>query len=149
MNSRHVHASAAFVPRATRALFSSSPRLFLNRTPYTLSTLNHFNIGFLKKNLHHNRCCCYRFNRSVAELRSPDLVALEYAELNLKERVGEVGHVRIRQHVNPLSASLTIPVQVPNWNEVYGDSMLPLMVDIGSGKHFLFCPSLSFSVSNF
>ncbi|XP_042501998.1 tRNA (guanine-N(7)-)-methyltransferase-like isoform X2 [Macadamia integrifolia] len=135
MNSLHVHAAAAVVPRATRALCSSSTLLFFNHTPNFLSTLNHFNIGLPNNIRHHNCSCFYRFNRSVAaELRSPDLVALEYAELNLKEKVSEVGHVRIRQHVNPLSASLTIPVEVPNWNEVYGDSMLPLMVDIGSGS---------------
>ncbi|KAJ4951742.1 hypothetical protein NE237_028574 [Protea cynaroides] len=134
----------------TRAIFSSSPRIFFNHTPYTLATLSHFNIGLLKKNRHYNRCCCYRFNRSVAELRSPDLVAFEYAELNLKEKVSEAGHVRIRQHVNPLSASLTIPVQVPNWNEVYGDSTLPLMVDIGSGSgRFLIWLAKRFPESNY
>jgi len=38
--------------------------------------------------------------------RSPQLVDMEYAELNLKENVGEFGGVRTRQHVNPLKASL-------------------------------------------
>ncbi|KAK7835843.1 trna (guanine-n(7)-)-methyltransferase [Quercus suber] len=42
-------------------------------------------------------------------LRSPDLVALEYADLNLTHKVSEeLGHVRIRQHVNPLSASFSV-----------------------------------------
>ncbi|XP_020099821.1 uncharacterized protein LOC109718151 isoform X4 [Ananas comosus] len=45
-----------------------------------------------------------------------------------------MGHVRIRQHVNPLSSSFTEPVQVPEWKEVFRDSTLPLMVDIGCGS---------------
>ncbi|KAM5554375.1 tRNA (guanine-N(7)-)-methyltransferase [Rosa sericea] len=69
------------------------------------------------------------------ELRSPDLVALEYADLNLTHNVSqELGHVRIRQHVNPLSSSLSVPVEVPDWNQVFRDPTLPLMVDIGSGS---------------
>ncbi|KAK0602074.1 hypothetical protein LWI29_030096 [Acer saccharum] len=69
------------------------------------------------------------------ELRSTDLVALEYADLNLPYKdSGELGHVRIRQHVNPLSSSNIVPVQVPDWNEVYKDPTLPLMVDIGCGS---------------
>ncbi|KAL6130467.1 hypothetical protein ACLB2K_068846 [Fragaria x ananassa] len=69
------------------------------------------------------------------ELRSPDLVALEYADLNLSHNVTqELGHVRIRQHVNPLSSSLAVPVEVPDWNQVFKDPTLPLMVDIGSGS---------------
>ncbi|MQL98018.1 hypothetical protein Taro_030726, partial [Colocasia esculenta] len=64
-------------------------------------------------------------------LRSPDLVDREYAELKLKEKLGHLGHVRIRQHVNPLSSA---PVPVPDWKEVFRDSTLPLMVDIGSGS---------------
>eukprot|EP00262_Sarcandra_glabra_P016147 TRINITY_DN516_c0_g1_i1.p1 TRINITY_DN516_c0_g1~~TRINITY_DN516_c0_g1_i1.p1 ORF type:complete len:281 (+),score=26.98 TRINITY_DN516_c0_g1_i1:273-1115(+) len=78
-------------------------------------------------------CCIFR-RSIIAEPRSPDLVDLEYADLNLKEKVGEVGRVRIRQHVNPLSSSLTVPVQVPNWKQVFRDSTLPLTVDIGSGS---------------
>ncbi|KAL6124604.1 hypothetical protein ACLB2K_077116 [Fragaria x ananassa] len=78
------------------------------------------------------------------ELRSPDLVALEYADLNLTHNVSqELGHVRIRQHVNPLSSSLAVPVEVPDWNQVFKDPTLPLMVDIGSGSgrfliHFMY-----------
>ncbi|XP_050385188.1 uncharacterized protein LOC126801772 [Argentina anserina] len=69
------------------------------------------------------------------ELRSPDIVALEYADLNLNHNVTqELGHVRIRQHVNPLSSSLAVPVEVPDWNQVFKDPTLPLMVDIGSGS---------------
>ncbi|KAH7525207.1 hypothetical protein FEM48_Zijuj06G0200500 [Ziziphus jujuba var. spinosa] len=66
---------------------------------------------------------------------SPDLVALEYADLNLSHRVSpELGQVRIRQHVNPLSASFSAPIEVPDWSQVFRDPTLPLMVDIGSGS---------------
>ncbi|KAG6663787.1 tRNA (guanine-N(7)-)-methyltransferase isoform X1 [Carya illinoinensis] len=68
-------------------------------------------------------------------LRSPDVVASEYADLNLPHQVSEeLGHIRIRQHVNPLSACFSMPVEVPDWNEVFRDPTLPLMVDIGSGS---------------
>uniref|UniRef100_A0A1J3FJ51 tRNA (guanine(46)-N(7))-methyltransferase n=1 Tax=Noccaea caerulescens TaxID=107243 RepID=A0A1J3FJ51_NOCCA len=71
----------------------------------------------------------------LKEVRSTDLVELEYAELNLKYKISEeVGHVRIRQHVNPLSSSFSTPAPVPAWDEVYKDPSLPLMVDIGSGS---------------
>ncbi|KAL5560815.1 hypothetical protein UlMin_037026 [Ulmus minor] len=66
---------------------------------------------------------------------TPQLVALEYKDLNLSHKFSEeVGHVRIRQHVNPLSNSFSIPIQVPDWNQVFRDPTLPLMVDIGSGS---------------
>ncbi|XVF06746.1 hypothetical protein REPUB_Repub06bG0077000 [Reevesia pubescens] len=69
------------------------------------------------------------------ELRSSDLVALEYADLNLTDKISqELGHVRIRQHVNPLSSSFYVPAPVPDWSEVFKDPTLPLMVDIGSGS---------------
>ncbi|XP_011093413.1 uncharacterized protein LOC105173394 [Sesamum indicum] len=69
------------------------------------------------------------------EIRSPELVAREYADLNLSDKFcQEVGHVRIRQHVNPLRSSLMVPVEVPDWDAVYNDTTLPLMVDIGSGS---------------
>ncbi|KAF9621721.1 hypothetical protein IFM89_027419 [Coptis chinensis] len=53
------------------------------------------------------------------ELRSPDLVALEYADLNLKHSLDEV------------------PAEVPNWNQIFRDSTLPLVVDIGCGSVYL------------
>ncbi|KAL8542446.1 hypothetical protein ACS0TY_003348 [Phlomoides rotata] len=69
------------------------------------------------------------------EIRSPQLVEREYADLNLTDKFcQEVGHVRIRQHVNPLRAGLMVPVEVPDWNAVFEDATLPLMVDIGSGS---------------
>ncbi|KAJ6757657.1 3-DEOXY-D-MANNO-OCTULOSONIC-ACID TRANSFERASE/TRNA GUANINE-N 7 - -METHYLTRANSFERASE [Salix koriyanagi] len=90
-----------------------------------------------KPNHHHYNnihCCCYD-SVGAKEIRSPDLVALEYADLNLSDKIsGEWGHVRIRQHVNPLSSSFTVPAQVPDWKEVFRDPTLPLMVDIGSGS---------------
>ncbi|KAK7386207.1 hypothetical protein VNO78_26251 [Psophocarpus tetragonolobus] len=65
--------------------------------------------------------------------RSSQLVALEYADLNLSCNL-DLGHVRIRQHVNPLSSSFSVPAQVPDWNQVFADPTLPLMVDIGCGS---------------
>uniref|UniRef100_A0A2P2KCN9 tRNA (guanine(46)-N(7))-methyltransferase n=1 Tax=Rhizophora mucronata TaxID=61149 RepID=A0A2P2KCN9_RHIMU len=71
----------------------------------------------------------------VKQLRSTDLVALEYSELNLSEKSsGELGCIRIRQHVNPLSSSFSVPAETPDWKEVYRDPTRPLMVDIGSGS---------------
>ncbi|XP_010907095.1 uncharacterized protein [Elaeis guineensis] len=42
-------------------------------------------------------------------VRSPDVVDLEYADLNLRDLygAGHLGHVRIRQHVNPLSSGFS------------------------------------------
>ncbi|KAL9420100.1 hypothetical protein AB3S75_037806 [Citrus x aurantiifolia] len=99
---------------------------------------------FLCRRRHHHRCL-YRNTASAAsaacntskEIRSTDLVALEFAELNLpvsNKITGELGHARIRQHVNPLSSSFTVPAPIPDWSEVYEDPTLPLMVDIGSGS---------------
>ncbi|KAI8562950.1 hypothetical protein RHMOL_Rhmol03G0075700 [Rhododendron molle] len=86
----------------------------------------------------HRRNCTAVSIPSTSEgqqlVRSPQLVALEYADLNLSDSFSEdVGHVRIRQHVNPLSASFSVPAPVPKWSEVYRDPMLPLVVDVGSG----------------
>ncbi|XP_057954845.1 uncharacterized protein LOC131148900 isoform X1 [Malania oleifera] len=89
----------------------------------------------LSSNLHRRSNHFTRRHYAAAELRSPDLVALEYADLNLNHKISEeVGHIRIRQHVNPLSASLSVPVQVPDWNKVFRNATLPLTVDIGSGS---------------
>ncbi|KDP39607.1 hypothetical protein JCGZ_02627 [Jatropha curcas] len=60
---------------------------------------------------------------------------MEYADLNLSHIIsGELGHVRVRQHVNPLSSSFSVPARIPDWKEVFRDPTLPLMVDIGSGS---------------
>ncbi|CAL1382141.1 unnamed protein product [Linum trigynum] len=69
---------------------------------------------------------------AVKQPMSTDLVSLEYADLNLPP--ADVGHVRIRQHVNPLSSSFSAPAPVPDWKEVFRDPTLPLMVDIGCGS---------------
>ncbi|KAL6498705.1 hypothetical protein OROGR_028252 [Orobanche gracilis] len=71
------------------------------------------------------------------EISSTQLVAREYADLNLPnicQVFQDVGHGRIRQHVNPLRSSLMVSAEVPNWNAVYEDTTLPLMIDIGSGS---------------
>ncbi|KAI4296959.1 hypothetical protein L6164_036874 [Bauhinia variegata] len=83
-------------------------------------------------------------------LRSPDLVALEYADLNLSYKL-DLGHVRIRQHVNPLSSSFSVPAQVPEWNHVFRDPTLPLMVDIGcgSGRFLLWLAKRNSKVKNY
>ncbi|XP_020248787.1 uncharacterized protein LOC109826198 [Asparagus officinalis] len=78
----------------------------------------------------------YQSSSGSAAVKSPSLVELEYADLNLKEKYGssQLGHVRIRQHVNPLSSSFSKPVPAPDWKEVFEDCTLPLMVDIGCGS---------------
>ncbi|KAH9605522.1 hypothetical protein KSS87_023150 [Heliosperma pusillum] len=73
-------------------------------------------------------------NSGINLIRSPNLVALEYADLNLPHLCEEVGHVRIRQHVNPLTSAYSVPAEPPDWNAVYKDSSLPLMVDVGCGS---------------
>ncbi|KAL0339213.1 UNVERIFIED_CONTAM: tRNA (guanine-N(7)-)-methyltransferase [Sesamum angustifolium] len=56
------------------------------------------------------------FSPEREEIRSPELVAREYADLNLSDKFCQV------------------PVEVPDWDAVYNDATLPLMVDIGSGS---------------
>ncbi|XP_076919792.1 uncharacterized protein LOC143580732 [Bidens hawaiensis] len=69
------------------------------------------------------------------QIRSPQLVALEYADLSIPHIVSEeLGVLRVRQHVNPLSSSLSVPAEVPNWEDVFEDPKLPLVVDIGGGS---------------
>ncbi|XP_020596124.1 uncharacterized protein LOC110036102 isoform X2 [Phalaenopsis equestris] len=51
-------------------------------------------------------------------ITSSDLVEREYADLNLKN----------------LYDDGQIPVDAPDWDDVFNDSKLPLMVDIGSGS---------------
>ncbi|XP_020099787.1 uncharacterized protein LOC109718151 isoform X2 [Ananas comosus] len=90
----------------------------------------------LSMRIHRHRKSTTSLRRCSGGARSPDVVEREYADLNLKPMYGvsNMGHVRIRQHVNPLSSSFTEPVQVPEWKEVFRDSTLPLMVDIGCGS---------------
>uniref|UniRef100_A0A6N2NLY9 tRNA (guanine(46)-N(7))-methyltransferase n=1 Tax=Salix viminalis TaxID=40686 RepID=A0A6N2NLY9_SALVM len=122
LHCHHFHVAAAAanpLRKAAKQLLSSL--ILKSSKPHH----HHYN------NIH---CCCYD-SVGAKEIRSPDLVALEYADLNLSDKIsGEWGHVRIRQHVNPLSSSFTVPAQVPDWKEVFRDPTLPLMVDIGSGS---------------
>ncbi|KAB2005223.1 hypothetical protein E1A91_D11G262800v1 [Gossypium mustelinum] len=116
--------SCAAVPGAAKQILSSL--ILLHKFP---SSLGH-------------KYCISKTSASLSvpitdkkEIRSTDLVALEYADLNLTDNISqELGHVRIRQHVNPLSSSFSVPAPVPNWDEVFKDPTLPLMVDIGSGS---------------
>ncbi len=45
-----------------------------------------------------------------------------------------MGRVRVRQHVNPLSQRYQIPINLPNWREIYGDLNQPLHLDIGCAR---------------
>ena len=56
-----------------------------------------------------------------------------FAELELAEAAQKVGGVRVRQHVNPLKASLQSQAPVPAWTDVYASTARPLVVDIGCG----------------
>lgn len=68
-------------------------------------------------------------------IRSPELVALEYSDLHFSNNSNQdVGQIKIRQHVNPLSLNFATPVPVPDWHQVFTDPTLPLMVDIGCGS---------------
>ncbi|XP_022146903.1 uncharacterized protein LOC111015991 [Momordica charantia] len=108
--------------------------------PSSVATANRTLSPFLRLRRPFLHSFCVRLGPSAEvfepqHLRSPELVALEYADLNLPHRIFEdSGHVRIRQHVNPLSSSFAVPAPAPNWNEVFKDPTLPLMVDIGSGS---------------
>uniref|UniRef100_A0A804RKH0 Transducin family protein / WD-40 repeat family protein n=1 Tax=Zea mays TaxID=4577 RepID=A0A804RKH0_MAIZE len=91
----------------------------------------------------------------------PDAVDKEYADLNLRPLYPNVcrhpsslrpypgaipilplihlctqrgHHIRVRQHMNPLSSSFSEPTGPPEWKEVFDDPLLPLMVDIGCGN---------------
>ncbi|GBG84468.1 hypothetical protein CBR_g38752 [Chara braunii] len=57
-----------------------------------------------------------------------------FEELNLRGIQRQVGGIRVRQHVNPLKASLQVQVEPPKWEETFRNPCLPLVVDIGSGS---------------
>ena len=42
--------------------------------------------------------------------------------------------VRTRQHVNPLKATLQVPLEVADWATVFADPRLPLAIDVGCGS---------------
>jgi tRNA (guanine-N7-)-methyltransferase len=56
-----------------------------------------------------------------------------FAELELAEACQKVAGVRVRQHVNPLKASLQVQAPVPPWADVFASTARPLVVDIGCG----------------
>ncbi|KAL4563640.1 hypothetical protein LXL04_027685 [Taraxacum kok-saghyz] len=109
-----------------------------------LSTITTAAVKFSKSSLHGNGrriCQCSsplstsQVQQRQPQIRSPQLVALEYADLSIPHIVcEELGATRVRQHVNPLSSTLSFPVEVPDWNDVFEDPNLPLVVDIGSGS---------------
>jgi hypothetical protein len=45
----------------------------------------------------------------------------------------QMGRVRVRQHVNPLSSQFQQPAARVDWTRVYDDPNLPLFVDCGCG----------------
>lgn len=121
LHCHHFHVAAAAanpLRKAAKQLLSSL--ILKSSKPHH----HHYN------NIH---CCCYD-SVGAKEIRSPDLVALEYADLNLSDKISGVrktfffypltliyqnmlfkellwqewSHVRIRQHVNPLSSSFTV-----------------------------------------
>lgn len=121
------------LPNARLLPCSSAINNIITIKPHLLSSSSSSSIF----NHHRHFCNSPTAVASTAkQLTSPELVALEYADLNLNyDNVSqEVGHVRIRQHVNPFAPSFSIPAPVPNWSQVFKDSTLPLMVDIGSGS---------------
>ncbi|XP_078437933.1 tRNA (guanine-N-7) methyltransferase [Wolffia australiana] len=103
--------------------------------------MRHGRLGIALPRFLHGKVCSAEWRgadtipeKVTGTLRSTDLVEREYGELNLKERLGHLGHVRIRQHVNPLSSTFSAPAPVPDWKEVFRDPTLPLMIDIGCGS---------------
>ena len=56
-----------------------------------------------------------------------------FAELSLAEAAQKVQGVRVRQHVNPLKASLQTQAPAPEGRDVFADVAKPLVVDIGCG----------------
>lgn len=89
------------------------------------------------------RCCCVHSASTPTsttttivkkgEKQSPKLLMEVFAELELPAIQEMVGGVRVRQHVNPLKASLVAPVAPVKWESVFADCTLPLTVDIGCG----------------
>ncbi|ESW06343.1 hypothetical protein PHAVU_010G040100 [Phaseolus vulgaris] len=107
----------------------SSSRVMLRLSPF-LATPPSSSLSF-SSNCHVSSSA--QSTLQQAHQRSSEMVASEYADLNLSYNL-DLGHLRIRQHVNPLSSSFSVPAEVPDWNQVFADPMLPLMVDIGCGS---------------
>ncbi|CAN1168042.1 tRNA (guanine-N(7)-)-methyltransferase [Linum perenne] len=68
----------------------------------SLSSFSKYSANFRRFSVKVNAC----FD-ATKQLTSPNLVTLEYADLNLPSALQDVGHVRLRQHVNPLSSSFS------------------------------------------
>ena len=56
-----------------------------------------------------------------------------FAELELQRASAKVKGVRVRQHVNPLSARYRAQARAPKWEEAYDDRGRGLVIDIGCG----------------
>ena len=56
-----------------------------------------------------------------------------FAHLGLAEVQDEVGALRVRQHVNPLSNRYNQVQPAPVWADAFADPTRPLVVDIGCG----------------
>ena len=52
----------------------------------------------------------------------------------LSRAAAQVGGVRVRQHVNPLSSRNMALVPPPPWRELFTDATLPLVLDLGCGS---------------
>ncbi|XP_059599175.1 uncharacterized protein LOC100266146 isoform X4 [Vitis vinifera] len=102
------------LPNARLLPCSSALNNIITIKPHLLSSSSSSSI------FHHHRHFCNSptaVASTAKQLTSPELVALEYADLNLN-------YDNVSQ----------IPAPVPNWCQVFKDSTLPLMVDIGSGS---------------
>ena len=45
-----------------------------------------------------------------------------------------MARVRVRQHVNPLSAKYRQPITIPDWETIYSNLAQPLHLDIGCAR---------------
>jgi Putative methyltransferase len=70
-----------------------------------------------------------------AGAESGEEAAEPYSRLGINDELyREVGGgKKFRQHVNPLKLSLATPPKLPDWESLYADPSLPLVVDIGAG----------------
>ncbi|KAK9846481.1 hypothetical protein WJX81_005020 [Elliptochloris bilobata] len=69
-----------------------------------------------------------RLDQGLADAPNP------WPELDLQDIYGKAEAVRTRQHVNPLKATLQIPLEVADWAAVFADPRLPLAIDVGCGS---------------
>ncbi len=45
-----------------------------------------------------------------------------------------MARVRVRQHVNPLSKKYQVPINIPDWQEIYSNPQQPLHLDLGCAR---------------